>query len=62
MAALDLYPLGQEQSKRRGECVRQGAANFERAIQPDPKFARALWPGPPESTVQRAREAGEPRR
>jgi serine/threonine-protein kinase len=39
--ALDLYLLGQEQLKRRGEGVTQSAANFERAIQLDPKFARA---------------------
>ena len=39
--ALDLYLLGQEQLKRRGEGVRQSAANFERAIRLDPKFARA---------------------
>ena len=39
--ALDLYLLGQEQLKRRGEGVRQSVANFERAIRLDPKFARA---------------------
>jgi len=39
--ALDLYLLGQEQLKRRGEGVRQSVANFERAVQLDPKFARA---------------------
>jgi tetratricopeptide (TPR) repeat protein len=38
--ALDLYLIGQEQLKRRGGGVRQSAANFERAIQLDPKFAR----------------------
>jgi TolB-like protein/Tfp pilus assembly protein PilF len=39
--ALDLYLLGQEQLKRRGEGVRQSVANFERAVRLDPKFARA---------------------
>ncbi|MBW8839351.1 MAG: hypothetical protein JF602_05795, partial [Gemmatimonadetes bacterium] len=39
--ALDLYLLGQEQLKRRGEGVRQSIANFERAVRLDPKFARA---------------------
>jgi len=39
--ALDLYLLGQEQLKRRGEGVRQSSANFERAIRLDPNFARA---------------------
>ena len=38
--ALDLYLMGQDQLQhRRG--VRQSVANFERAIQLDPKFARA---------------------
>jgi len=39
--ALDLYLLGQEQLKRRGDGVRQSTANFERAVRLDPTFARA---------------------
>jgi serine/threonine-protein kinase len=39
--ALDLYLLGQEQLKRRGNGVRQSVASFERAIRLDPRFARA---------------------
>ena len=40
-AALDLYLIGQQQMKRRGAGVRQSVLNFERAIDLDPKFARA---------------------
>jgi len=40
-AALDLYLIGQQQMKRRGAGVRQSILNFERAIDIDPKFARA---------------------
>jgi hypothetical protein len=39
-AALDLYLVGQEVVKRRGSGIKQGTADFERAIRLDPKFAR----------------------
>ena len=40
-AALDLYLIGQAQLRQRGAGVRQSIESFQRAIDLDPKFARA---------------------
>ena len=40
-AALDFYLLARQHMKQRGPGVRQSVLNFERAIELDPRFARA---------------------